>query len=144
MGDTNGGQAQGALYPPVTLPCQEDGRPQGAGQVIGSFASGETAPRMPILFTVHHLPCSGGDGTGRRRGLRWCTIRVYDGIRVKGRYTMTHNDFDPPTTTDAIESDDAAGDDEAVDDGGDLGAADTNSGTENASDDPQGIVGEDA
>jgi len=64
-------------------------------------------------------------------------------IKAKG-CTLSLNDFDPPTTTDAIESDDAAGDDEVVDDGGDLGAADTNSGTENASDDPQGIVGEDA
>jgi hypothetical protein len=71
-------------------------------------------------------------------------MRVYDGISVKGRYTMTHTDVDPPTTIDAIESDDAAGDDEAIADGGDLGAADTNSGTENASDDTQGIVGEEA
>jgi hypothetical protein len=55
---------------------------------------------------------------------------------------MIDGDIDPPKTN--TETDDDAGDDEAVDDGGDLGAADTNSGTENASDDPQGIVGEDA
>jgi hypothetical protein len=55
---------------------------------------------------------------------------------------MTDDDFDPPTTN--TETDDDAGDDEAVDDGGDLGAADANSGNENASDDPQGIVGEEA
>ncbi len=55
---------------------------------------------------------------------------------------MADDAIDPPTTSTA--PDDAAGDDEAVEDAGDLGAADTNSGTENASDDPQGIVGEDA
>lgn len=70
-------------------------------------------------------------------------MRVYDeATRVGRRDTMTDDDFDPPTTN--TETDDDAGDDEAVDDGGDLGAADANSGNENASDDPQGIVGEEA
>ncbi len=55
---------------------------------------------------------------------------------------MTDDNLDPPTTD--TETDDDAGDDEAVDEGGDLGAADSPIGDENASDDTQGIVGEDA
>ncbi len=57
---------------------------------------------------------------------------------------MTDDAIDPPATTNAPASDDDAGDDEAVDEGGDLGAADSPTGDENASDDTQGIVGEDA
>lgn len=55
---------------------------------------------------------------------------------------MTDDAIDPPTTD--TDTDDDAGDDEAVDDAGDLGAADTTRGSENASDDTQGIVGEEA
>ncbi len=55
---------------------------------------------------------------------------------------MIDGDIDPPKTN--TETDDAAGDDEAVEDAGDLGAADSPPGDENASDDPQGIVGEEA
>jgi len=65
--------------------------------------------------------------------------------RKQGRRdTMTDDAIDPPTTSTAPAPDDAAGDDEAVEDAGDLGAADSPSGDENASDDPQGIVGEEA
>lgn len=55
---------------------------------------------------------------------------------------MTDDDVDPPTT--GAETEDDAGDDEAVDDGGDLGATDTSRDNAHASDDPQGIVGEEA
>ena len=56
---------------------------------------------------------------------------------------MTNDAFDPPTT-DAATDDDDAGDDEAVNDGGDLGAADPTGDNAHASDDPRGIVGEEA
>ena len=55
---------------------------------------------------------------------------------------MADDAIDPPKTN--TETDDDAGDDEAVDDGGDLGAADSPPGDENASEDPQGMVGEEA
>ena len=58
------------------------------------------------------------------------------------RDTMTDDAIDPPKTN--TETDDAAGDDEAVEDAGDLGAASSPPGDENASDDTQGIVGEEA
>ncbi len=60
---------------------------------------------------------------------------------------MTDDAFEPlktEDTTETAETHDDAGDDEAVDDGRLLGAADTNSGNENASDDTWGIIGEDA
>ncbi len=62
--------------------------------------------------------------------------------KQEGGDTMADDAIDPPKTN--TETDDDAGDDEAVDDGGDLGAADSPPGDENASDDPQGIVGEEA
>ena len=51
---------------------------------------------------------------------------------------MVDDAFDPTKT--GAETHDDAGDDEAVDDGGLVGAADT----DNASDDEHGIVGEEA
>jgi len=60
------------------------------------------------------------------------------------RDTMADDAIDPPTTSTAPASDDAAGDDEAVEDAGALGAADSPPGDENASDDPRGMVGEEA
>jgi hypothetical protein len=67
---------------------------------------------------------------------------VDDGISARKAGHMIDGDIDPPKTN--TETDDAAGDDEAVEDAGDLGAADSPPGDENASDDPQGIVGEEA
>ena len=69
-------------------------------------------------------------------------MRVDDGISARKAAHMIDVDIDPPKTN--TETDDDAGDDEAVDEGGDLGAADSPTGDENASDDTQGIVGEEA
>ncbi len=91
---------------------------------------------------------SRGDGAGRRRGRCWCTMQRGNGFnesrKQERRDTMTDDAIDPPTTSTAPAPDDAAGDDEAVEDAGDLGAASSPPGDENASDDTQGIVGEEA
>jgi hypothetical protein len=55
---------------------------------------------------------------------------------------MVDDAFDPTET--GAETNDDAGDDEAVDDGGLVGAADTDNESTNASDDEHGIVGEEA
>lgn len=55
---------------------------------------------------------------------------------------MVDDAFDPTKT--GAETRDDAGDDEAVDDGGLVGAADTDNESASASDDEHGIVGEEA